>query len=42
MCECMAYRDVGEPGAARVTSEEMLGKQHNLPEGRHIIAALGS
>lgn len=42
MCERMAYRDVGEPGAARVTSEEMLGKQHHLPERRHVIAALGS
>lgn len=42
MCERMAYRDVGESGAARVTSEEMLGKQHNLPERRHVIAALGS
>lgn len=30
MCECMEYGDVEEPGAARVTSEETLGKQHNL------------
>lgn len=42
MCECMVYRDVEEPGAARVTSEETLGKQHNLLERRHVIAALGS
>lgn len=42
MCECMAYRDVEEPGAARAISEETLGKQHNLLERRHVIAALGS
>lgn len=42
MCECMEYGDVEEPGAAGVTSEETLGKQHNLLERRHVIAALGS
>lgn len=42
MCEYMVCRDVEEPGAARVTSEETLRKQHNLLERRHIIAALGS
>jgi len=42
MSECMAYRDVEESGAARVTSEETLGKQHNLLERRHVIAAPGS
>lgn len=42
MCERMVCRDVEEPGAAGVTSEEMLGKQHNSLERRHIIAALGS
>lgn len=42
LCECMAHRDVEELGAARVTSEETLGKQHNLLARRHVIAALGS
>lgn len=42
LCECRACRDVEALGAARVTSEESLAKQHNLPERRHVIAALGS